>query len=236
MQKRYSIPLATALGAAVTLPAQAAEINIKVSLPEITSGMYLNPYLAVWVEKADDTFVETLSLWHMLKDKRGNTLTNGDRYLNTVRSWWRSAGITSQMPIDGISSATRGVGTHELVFTEGKGSFKNLAPGKYQLVFEAVREVKNPPPAGSSAPQGPPPGEGSEGMAAGGPPPGEGADGMAAGAPPARGMPGGAGMGGPSKDSSEVVRVAFEWPAKRATTLNATGKTELGKIAVTLKP
>lgn len=225
MQKRYSIPLGVTLGTLATLPALAAEMNIKVALPEIKTGMYLNPYLAVWIEKADDSFVQTLSLWHMLKDKRGNTLTNGDRYLNTVRSWWRSAGITSQMPIDGISSATRGVGTHELVFTEGKGSFNNLAPGKYQLVFEAVREVKNPPPAGSALPPGPPPGEGGEGMAAGGPPPG--AEGM--GAPPPGGM-------GAALDSSEVVRFSFDWPVKKSTTLTKTGKTELGKITVTLNP
>lgn len=225
MQKRYSIPLGVTLGAVATLPALAAEMNIKIALPEIKTGMYLNPYLAVWIEKADDSFVQTLSLWHMLKDKRGNTPTNGDRYLNTVRSWWRSAGITSQLPIDGISSATRGVGTHELVFTEGKNSFKNLAPGKYQLVFEAVREVKNPPPAGAAPPQGPPPGEGGEGMAAGGPP--AGAEGM--GTPPAGGM-------GAALDSSEVVRVNFDWPVKKTTTLTKTGKTELGKITVTINP
>jgi hypothetical protein len=228
MHKRYSIPVATTLGALATVPAMAGEVNVKVTLPEIKTGMYLNPYLAVWVEKADDTFVQTLSLWHMQKDKRGNAMTQGDRYLNSVRTWWRSAGITSQMPIDGISSATRGTGTHELVFTEGKGSFKNLAPGKYQLVFEAVREVKDPPPAGTQPPNGAdgmmagPPPEGGEGM---GPPPG-GADAM--GAPPAGGMA--------AKDSSEVVRLDFEWPVKSATTLTKSGKTELGKVVVTLTP
>ena len=227
MHKRYSIPLTASLGALATLPAQAGEMDLKLTLPEISEGMYLRPYVAVWVEKADDTFVETLSLWHMLKDKRGNELTKGDRYLNSLRSWWKSSGTTSQMPIDGISSATRAPGEHQLVFTEGKAPFTNLAPGKYQLVLEVSREVKGTPPGGANGqpPAGMEPGEGGE-------PPArpEGEEGMAGG-PPA----GGEGMGA-SKDASEELRIDFEWPVKKATTLTKSGKAELGKVTLTLKP
>lgn len=224
MRKRYSISLGTALGAVAALPVGAAELAIKVQLPEIQTTEYLRPYLAVWIEKADDSFVSTLSLWHMIKDKRGNELTKGDRYLNTLRSWWKQSGTTSQMPIDGLSSATRAAGEHELVFTQGKAPLNDLSAGKYQLVLEVAREIKGPRPAG--APAGPPP-QRPEGSEAGGPP---------AGGPPPEGAPQGMGAGGASKDADEVVRVSFDWPVKKETMLTAKGKTELGNISLVLKP
>ncbi|MGC3982507.1 MAG: DUF2271 domain-containing protein [Steroidobacteraceae bacterium] len=244
MRKTYSIPLGATLGTVAALPVGAAELNVKVQLPEIQTTQYLRPYLAVWIEKADDTYVSTLSLWHMVKDKRGGELTKGDRYLNTLRSWWKQSGTTSQMPINGLSSATRAPGEHELIFTQGKAPLNTLAPGKYQLVFEAAREVKGPRPEGAAAGQPQQRPEGAEGgpRGAGGPP----ADNAAAGGPPAGGPPGGEpgaegaprgmGAGGASKDSLEVVRVNFEWPVKKVTTIKGQGKTELGNIVLTLKP
>ncbi len=142
MQKRYSIPLGVTLGAAATLPANAGELTVKVQLPEFTTGQYVRPYLAVWLEKADGTFVQTLALWHEVKDKRGNPLTNGDKYLKIMRNWWGKSGATPDMKFDGISSATRPSGEYELVFTEGKAPLNTLPPGKYQLMLEVAREVK----------------------------------------------------------------------------------------------
>ena len=188
-----------ALGTLVALPAGAAEMEIKLQLPEIQNTQYLRPYVAVWIEKADDTFVSTLSLWHMVKDKRGNPQTNGDRYLNTLRSWWKQSGTVSQMPIDGLSGATRSPGTHELAFKEGAAPLNTLASGKYQLVVEAVREVKTSRTANADGSLGPR-------------------------------------MRGPSKDSLELVRVYFEWPARKATTVTAKGNTEIGNISLLLKP
>jgi hypothetical protein len=206
MRKCYSIPLSTTLGIAASLPVAAGELAIKVQLPEINTGEYLRPYLAIWVEKADDTFVETLSLWHMLKGKRGQELPQGDRYLNTLRSWWKQSGTSSQMPIDGISSPTRAPGEHELVFTEGKVPFNKLAPGKYQLVFEVSREIKGPPPIGPD------------------------------GLPLAMGAGMAAGMGGASKDALEELRLDFEWPVKKSTQIQAKGQKELGNVTLLLTP
>jgi len=209
---RHSIGLGTALGAALTLPAQAAELNVKLELPVVTAGIATKPYVAMFIEKDDDTFVRTLSLWHKVRagrdgggregePQRGGAA--GDRYLSDLRDWWRSSGATSQMPIDGISSATRSAGTHELVFTNGKAPLGDLPAGKYQLVIEVAREVKGP--------------RGERGApGAGGPPP----------RPP----------GGGSKDALEEQRIAFEWPAKKETTLTAKGKAEIGAISLTLKP
>lgn len=229
-----------AAGSAIPLSAQAAELAVKLELPEITTGLYMKPYVSLFLEKDDDTFVRSLSLWHQINPRRGPPREGGpgregppgegagpgggaggppqfapggpagrtggppagDRYLNSLRDWWRSSGTTSQMPIDGVSSATRGAGTHEVVFTPGKAPLNDLPPGKYQLVVEVAREVKGPRPQGFG------PGEG-------GPPRGE---------------------RGPSRDALEELRIAFEWPVRKETTLTARGKAELGAVSLTLKP
>jgi hypothetical protein len=216
MRTRHTIGLGSALGAAMTLPAQAADLTVKLELPEITTGIATKPYVALFIEKDDDTFVRSLSLWHKVNARRGGPAREGapgmgggeagDRYMSDLRDWWRSSGTTSQMPIDGVSSATRAAGTHEVVFTNGKAPLGDLPAGKYQLVVEVAREVKGPRAGG--------PGRGVPG--AGGPPP----------------RP----EGGASKDALEELRIAFDWPAKKETTLAAQGKKELGAVSLTLKP
>jgi len=206
MRIRYSVTVGSALGALSTLPAAAADIGVKLELPEITTGRYEQPYVAVFLEKSDDTFVRSLSLWHSLKNRHGGQA--GDRYLPDLREWWRASGTTSQLPIDGVSSATRGPGTHELLFTENKPPLNQLPAGNYQLVVEVAREIKGPHGDG---PRGPRPMRDGE-----------------AGAP--------RGAGGASKDALESLRIPFEWPVKKATTLDAKGKVELGAVAVTLTP
>ena len=143
MRTRQTIGLGTALGAAIALPVQAADLSVRLQLPEITTGRYENPYVSLFIEKDDDTFVRSLSLWHTTNPRRGGPGA-GDRYLNSLRDWWRSSGTTSQMPIDGVSGATRGPGTHEVVFTNGKAPLGDLPAGKYQLVVEVAREIKGP--------------------------------------------------------------------------------------------
>lgn len=206
MRMRYSVSLGTALGAAMALPAQSADLTVRLELPGIAAGTYVNPYVAVFLEKEDDRFVRTLSLWHRVNSRRGGQgregAPQGDRYLSSLRDWWRASGTTSQMPIDGISSATRGVGTHEVVFTQGKPPLGDLPAGKYQLVVEVAREVK-----------GPRGGERGEAR-----------------------QPRGEGGMGASKDALEELRIAFEWPVKKETTLGGRGKVELGAVSLTLKP
>lgn len=152
MKKRYSIPFSLSMGAAATLPANAADLALKLQLPEITTGQYVRPYVAIWLEKADGTFVKNLALWHEVKDKRGNPVST-DKYLKNLRSWWSKSGASADMKFDSISSATRPAGEHEVVFTPGKAPLENLVPGKYQLMIEVAREVKAPKSADPSAPK-----------------------------------------------------------------------------------
>src|SRR3546814_18054657 len=58
-----------------------------------------------------------------------------------MRQWWRKTGRTLNMPVDGISGATRAPGEHVLRFAEGKAPLGKLPAGGYELVVEAAREV-----------------------------------------------------------------------------------------------
>jgi hypothetical protein len=64
----------------------------------------------------------------------------GARWLNEVRQWWADSGNTLQFPVDGLTSASRAVGTHELTFAGTDPKLAQLPAGKYQLMVEAARE------------------------------------------------------------------------------------------------
>jgi hypothetical protein len=96
-----------------------------------------------------------------------------------VRQWWADSGNELQFPVDGLTSASRAAGTHEITFAANDPKLAKLAPGKYKLMVEASRE------------------HGGE----------------------------------------EVVSIPFTWPVgKAAQTAQASGKTELGAVELTIKP
>ncbi len=45
------------------------------------------------------------------------------------------------MPVDGVSGATRAVGSHTLKFSDKQKPLQTLEAGEYRLVVEAAREV-----------------------------------------------------------------------------------------------
>lgn len=124
----------TAMGAA--FPVAAADMTIKVEIPRLNVAEYHRPYVALWVEKADQAFVSNLAVWYDLKMRNNE----GTKWLKDMRAWWRKSGRELDMPADGISGATRAPGEHTVQFGS-KGEFSKLAPGQYQLVVEAAREV-----------------------------------------------------------------------------------------------
>lgn len=183
MNKRHLIPLLAALGA---LPAQAAQLDVSVQIPQLEVAEYHRPYVAMWVEREDRSVAAQLSLWYQVKrgvgpnamaPAPGAKVESGTKWLPDLRQWWRRGGRDIAMPADGLSSATKPVGTHEQKFGD-KSPLAALPPGRYKLVVEAARE-----------------------------------DG-----------------------GRELVDLAFDWPAKAATTLEASGTSELGAIRVAVKP
>ncbi|BDC47861.1 hypothetical protein F183_A01770 [Bryobacterales bacterium F-183] len=162
---------------AVSLPAaaaaMAADLNVSLEIPKMNVAEYHRPYVAMWIEKPDQSFVQNVAVWY---DVRPKGRKSGTTWLKDLRQWWRKSGRELTMPVDGVSGATRAAGSHTLSFAGAK----TLAPGSYEFVIEAAREV-----------------------------------------------------GG-----RELLRVPFEWPAKRGgnNSQSAQGTTELGAVKVTVTP
>lgn len=117
----------------------AADLDIQIELPTLDVAEYHNPYVAVWLQTPDKK-VKNLSVWYQL-ESRGEKSEKGEEWLKDMRQWWRAIGRSSDMPIDGVSGATKKPGLHKLHFTEGHAPLDNLAQGDYVLLVEAAREV-----------------------------------------------------------------------------------------------
>lgn len=61
--------------------------------------------------------------------------------MKDIRQWWRRDGRNLDLPIDGVSGATKLSGTHELNFKVGEEPLTELPAGNYQLLVEVAREV-----------------------------------------------------------------------------------------------
>jgi len=137
MRIRYSVVIAAPLAALVAAPSVAADLDVKVEIPRLQVAEYHRPYVAVWLEGKDQKFVRNLSVWYDLKLKDNE----GTKWLKDMRQWWRKSGRELDMPVDGLSGATRAPGEHDLRFASGKPPLDGLPAGDYQLVVEAAREV-----------------------------------------------------------------------------------------------
>ncbi|MDT0497647.1 DUF2271 domain-containing protein [Algiphilus sp. W345] len=135
--KRLSLIIGALLsGAAHT--ASGAKMDLSVEVPRLSVAEYHKPYVAAWIEREDRSVAATLFVWYEL-DKRGRE--SGDKWLKDLRQWWRRGGRGLDMPVDGISSATRAPGVHALSFGADSAALKALTPGHYRLQVEAAREV-----------------------------------------------------------------------------------------------
>jgi len=114
--------------------AQSADLSVSVEIPNLPVAEYHRPYVAVWIEGADQTIAAHLAVWYQLR---------GDhtKWLPDLRQWWRRGGRDLKVPVDGVTGATRPVGQHLLKFDAKQQPLSKLAPGRYALVVEAVREV-----------------------------------------------------------------------------------------------
>lgn len=98
---------------------------------------YRRPYVAIWLEDADDYPVKTALLW-MQTDQPG------PRWHRDLTRWYRNdrlRKIVEQSDMIGtVSGATRGPGEYEAHFDGTDNEGKPLPPGKYTLLLEAARE------------------------------------------------------------------------------------------------
>ncbi|AXI84046.1 DUF2271 domain-containing protein [Xylella taiwanensis] len=131
------ITLTIALSGLLAMPAYATTLNITVEIPTLNVAEYHRPYIAIWIEDADQKVARNLALWYQ---QRGGAEAHGTKWLPELRQWWRKSGRTVQLPVDGVTGPTRPAGRHTLSLDEQQ-QLKHLPPGQYTLVVEATREV-----------------------------------------------------------------------------------------------
>ncbi|RFP11706.1 DUF2271 domain-containing protein [Duganella sp. BJB488] len=134
MKLRYSIALGLPLASAT---AMGAELALKLEVPQLNVAEYHRPYIAAWLENADQKVVANLAVLYDVK-KKDNA---GTKWLKDVRQWWRKSGRDLEMPMDGVSGATRAPGEQSLTFPGAKAALDKLPAGQYTLVVEAAREA-----------------------------------------------------------------------------------------------
>ena len=134
--RRLTLAFSTTLAAGlVSGAAQAADLTVTVEIPRISSASYHRPYVAMWIEQADQTAVQTLAVWYDTKLPNGE----GKDWLKDLRTWWRKGGRAMTLPADGVSGATRAPGRQTVTIPAAR--LRNLPAGQYNLVVEAAREL-----------------------------------------------------------------------------------------------
>lgn len=118
-------------------PALAADMDLSVEIPRLDAAEYHRPYVAVWIEGDGHEVAAQLAVWYDLKNRK----EDGAKWLKDLRQWWRRGGRGLDLPVDGVTGATRPVGQHKLHFNAGEAPLGDLEPGTYTLVVEAAREV-----------------------------------------------------------------------------------------------
>lgn len=121
--------------------AQANEITLSIEIPSMEVAEYHRPYVAAWIENDQKQHHQNLIVWYQSEVRKGGNsdqTAKGETWLKDLRKWWRISGRELTMPIDGVSSATKPPGTHQISLSK---VFQNLPQGNYNLIVEASREV-----------------------------------------------------------------------------------------------
>ena len=136
MRKLPLVLTAAGLAAAAPAVANAADLTVNVELPRIASASYHRPYVAVWIEKPDQSTERTLAVWYQ---QTRNNEGDGKDWLKDLRTWWRKGGRAMALPADGVSGATRAPGRQTITVPAAR--LAGLQPGQYNIVVEAAREL-----------------------------------------------------------------------------------------------
>ncbi|RJG11424.1 DUF2271 domain-containing protein [Massilia cavernae] len=127
---------------ALTLPmlsswAVGAELAVKFEIPQLNVAEYHRPYVAIWLERADQSVASNLAVLYDVKKKDNGGL----KWVKDLRTWWRKAGRELDLPVDGVSGATRATGQQSMTFGPARTQVDKLPAGDYKLVIEAAREA-----------------------------------------------------------------------------------------------
>ena len=134
--KRLLLPLLLVCSSTVF----AAQLSVDIEIPTLKVAEYHRPYVAIWIEREDASVAANLAVWYMQDTPSGKS-ESGTKWLPDLRQWWRRSGRSLDLPVDGVTGATRPVGVHNLQFDDSNTPLKELAPGDYTVVIESAREV-----------------------------------------------------------------------------------------------
>lgn len=81
---RLPVTVTLVVGALFALPAYTAELRISVEIPQLKVAEYHRPYVAVWIEGADQKVAANLSVWYQ---QRSNSEGHGTKWLPDLRQW-----------------------------------------------------------------------------------------------------------------------------------------------------
>ena len=113
------------------------ELIVKFELNQPESAQYRRPYVAIWLEDAEQQPVRTALLWMQTRQP-------GPRWHRDMLRWYRTEGVRKRTGggdlIRTLAGATRGPGEYKTLFDGFDDGGRPLAPGKYTLYIEAVRE------------------------------------------------------------------------------------------------
>ena len=129
--------LSALLAGLIARTAQAADLGLNIEIPRLDVAEYHRPYVAIWLETANQNAVGDLAVWYDVAMKNNE----GTEWLKDIRQWWRRSGRGQQFPVDGVSGATRPAGKHALSFKGDQQPLADLKPGRYVIAVEAAREV-----------------------------------------------------------------------------------------------
>jgi hypothetical protein len=118
---------------------QAAGLEFSIEIPRLNVAEYHRPYVAVWIEKPDQSVAVNLAVWYQLQDNAKGE--KGTTWLKDLRTWWRKSGREMTVPPVTIASPTRPPGIHTLGARATQAATAQLQPGEYRLVVESAREV-----------------------------------------------------------------------------------------------
>ena len=104
--------LMTAVALASFTQVLAADLSVSVEIPELDVAEYHKPYVAIWIEDDRNQVVSNLAVWYDV-DMRN---AEGEKWLKDMRQWWRRSGRSADLPMDGVSGATRRPGEHTIDF------------------------------------------------------------------------------------------------------------------------
>ncbi|GHF77761.1 DUF2271 domain-containing protein [Thalassotalea marina] len=111
------------------------KLQLEVNIPRLQVAEYHKPYVAIWLEDSQRK-VTQVAVWYDVEMEN----KKGEEWLADLRQWWRKGGRKLALPVDGVTGATKGPGSHVVTLDLSKLLTKQ-APGQYKLRVEAAREV-----------------------------------------------------------------------------------------------